>query len=418
MWTTGLTRIAKAVGFRCSLFIAVIAAALSIAILVDAQPTQPERVLLHAARLFDGERMRTGVSVLVEGDRVVRVDAREAIAAGDARVLDLADATLLPGFIELHAHMQFRQVSADTVLQHGITTVRDMGGPVHAPRQEPGKLRLLTSGPILTVAGGYPAVTMGEEGIASVLSTPEQARQIVRATVEQGAVVIKVALEPGGESGAPWNAGHSHHMQAGHSPDSPDSPVSRVEAWPMLSSEILRAIVDEAHRHDLKVSAHLGDEAGALLALDAGVDEWSHVPCAEISSALVARAVAQQVAIIGTLDTLSRCAGSMTNASRLVSAGVKLLYGAEVAHPDIPWGIDAQELMYMNAAGMTLEEVLISATSRAGEHLQIPMLGTLVPGAPADIIAVRGDIEISLKTLEYPALVIAGGQVVLNKFGD
>jgi imidazolonepropionase-like amidohydrolase len=413
-----MDRSLRAVRSCCALFITTVLAALTAATDVDAQPAQPERVLLHADRLFDGERMRTGLSVLVEGERIVRVDAREAIAAGDARVLDLGDATLLPGFIELHAHMQFRQVSADTVLEHGITTVRDMGGPVHAPRQEPGKLRLLTSGPILTVVGGYPAVTMGEEGIASVLSTPEQARQIVRATVEQGAVVIKVALEPGGESGAPWNAGHSHHMQAGHSPDSPDSPDSRVEAWPMLSSEILRAIVDEAHRHDLKVSAHLGDEAGALLALDAGVDEWSHVPCAEISSALVARAVAQQVAIIGTLDTLSRCAGSMTNASRLVSAGVKLLYGAEVAHPDIPWGIDAQELMHMNAAGMTLEEVLISATSRAGEHLQIPMLGTLVPGAPADIIAVRGDIENSLKTLEYPALVIAGGQVVLNKFGD
>lgn len=186
----------------------------------------------------------------------------------------------------------------------------------------------------------------------------------------------------------------------------------------MLGSEILQAIVDEAHHQGVKISAHLGDEAGAQLALDAGVDEWSHVPCAEISPALVERAAAQQVVIIGTLDTLSRCAASMTNATRLVSAGVKLLYGAEVAHPDIPWGIDAQELMYMNAAGMTVEEVLSSATSRAGEYLQIPLLGTLVPGAPADIIAVRGAVEFSLKTLEYPALVIAGGQVVLNRFSD
>ncbi len=176
--------------------------------------------------------------------------------------------------------------------------------------------------------------------------------------------------------------------------------------------------MDEAHHHGVKVSAHLGNETGAQMALDSGVDEWSHVPCEEISVALAERAAAQEVAVIGTLDTLSRCVASMTNATRLVSAGVKLLYGAEVAHPDIPWGIDAQELMHMNTAGMTVEEVLSSATSRAGEYLQIPLLGTLAPGAPADIIAVKGSVELSLKTLEYPALVIAGGQVVLNNFGD
>lgn len=418
MLRTEIDRSGRAVRSPAALFITTVVSVLMAATVVNAQPAAPERVLLHADRLFDGERMRSGMSVLVEGDRIVRVDAREAIVVEHARELDLGNATLLPGFIELHAHLQFRQVSADMVLQHGVTTVRDLGGPVHLPWQEPGQLRLLTSGPILTVTGGYPAVTMGEEGIASVVSTPEQARQIVRNTIEQGAVVIKVALEPGGESGAPWSAGHTHHMPAGHAHASPDSPVSTVEAWPMLGSEILQAIVDEAHHQGVKISAHLGDEAGAQLALDAGVDEWSHVPCAEISPALVERAAAQQVVIIGTLDTLSRCAASMTNATRLVSAGVKLLYGAEVAHPDIPWGIDAQELMYMNAAGMTVEEVLSSATSRAGEYLQIPLLGTLVPGAPADIIAVRGAVEFSLKTLEYPALVIAGGQVVLNRFSD
>ncbi len=407
-----VTRSEKVVRSHPVLFILTVLAALTVATVADAQPVAGERVILHADRLFDGQHMRSGMSVLIEGGRVVRVDAREAIAVEHARELDLGDATLLPGFIELHAHLQFRQVSAAIVLQHGVTTVRDLGGAVHTPSQEPGQLRLLTSGPILTVAGGYPAVTMGEEGIASVVSTPEQARQTVRHTIEQGAVVIKVALEPGGESGAPWSSGHAHHMPAGHAPASP------VEAWPMLSTEILRAIVDEAHHHGVKVSAHLGNETGAQMALDSGVDEWSHVPCEEISVALAERAAAQEVAVIGTLDTLSRCVASMTNATRLVSAGVKLLYGAEVAHPDIPWGIDAQELMHMNTAGMTVEEVLSSATSRAGEYLQIPLLGTLAPGAPADIIAVKGSVELSLKTLEYPALVIAGGQVVLNNFGD
>ena len=70
----------------------------------------------------------------------------------------------------------------------------------------------------------------------------------------------------------------------------------------------------------------------------------------------------------------------------------------------------------MMAAGMSLEAVLQASTSRAGEHLDIPLLGTLQKGAPADLIAIRGDVATNLKHLEYPELVIAGGQVIHNHF--
>jgi imidazolonepropionase-like amidohydrolase len=97
--------------------------------------------------------------------------------------------------------------------------------------------------------------------------------------------------------------------------------------------------------------------------------------------------------------------------------GGEFLYGAEIAHPDIPWGIDAQELIaMMQTTGMDVIEVLRRATSKSGRYLNSPLLGTLQPGAPADMIAVKGDPIHALKTLEYPDLVISGGKIILNNF--
>ena len=364
------------------------------------------RILVHTERLFDGVRWRIGESVLIEEGRVLRVGPRDSFEGENAAVLDLGDASVFPGFIELHAHVRFQNVAQDVLLEHGITTARDLGGPLERQQEGPGQLRLLGSGPILTVAGGYPAVTMGEHGIARLIDSPDAARLAVQDALRGGAVLIKIALEPGGEAGAPWALAHGHGAPVAHSPTT----------WPMPDQTLVQAVVDEAHRLGLKVAAHIGEEQGARLALETGVDEWAHVPCAPLSEEVIARAAAQQVAVIGTLDTLSRCAGTQHNATRLVAAGVALLYGAEVAHPDIPWGIDVQELQWMMAAGMSLDAVLQAATSRAGAHLGIPLLGTLQEGAPADLIAIRGDVATNLKHLEYPELVIAGGQVIHNHF--
>jgi hypothetical protein len=378
---------------------------------VIAQETEQAPILIHAARVFDGTTLRTDTSVLVIAGVIAQIDSREALKSIAAKVIDLGDATLLPGFIELHAHLGFHHIPADTVLKHGITTIRDVGGPLHQPYGGDGSVRVLTSGPIITAPGGYPIPEMGTENIAIAVATEQQARETVRTLVNGGAVVIKVALEPGGEAGAPWVSGH-HHAAAKH----PEAHPSK-KTWPLLPENIVKAIVDEAHKQGRKVTAHLGEAQGAKLALAAGVDEWAHLPCAVIPDALLKKAVQQKVTTITTLDTLSKCPGVVHNAQTLAALGGNLLYGAEIAHPDIPWGIDAQELIaMMRTADMQQLEVLRSATSKSGRYLNSPLLGTLQPGAPADLIAVKGDPTHDLKILEYPDLVMSGGHCILNNF--
>ncbi len=399
-----------------------------------AQETERGGILLHAARVFDGNNMRTNTSVLLVDGQVAQIGARGSFKSNNARIIDLGDATILPGFIELHAHLSFQNIPADTVLRHGVTTIRDVGGPIHKPYGGDGSLRVLTSGPIITAPGGYPISIMGHTSVATAVSTEEEARATVRHLIDEGAVVIKIALEPGGEAGAPWSSGHGHdhghnhgpshghHDQSGaahedtHHKSAGTAPISK-QTWPLLSEKIVKAIVEEAHKNKRKVTAHIAEVQGAQIAVNAGIDEWAHVPCDAIPEPLLKTAVAQKVKIVTTLDTLSKCSGVVHNARTWSALGGEFLYGAEVAHPDIPRGIDAQELIYMmQMGGMELIDVLRAATSKAGQHLNLPLLGTIQQGAPADIIAVKGDPAHNLKNLEYPDLVISGGKIVLNHF--
>lgn len=374
---------------------------------------ESQDLLIHAARVFDGTNMRTNTSVLISNGKIAGIANRDAFKSTAAKVIDLGDATLLPGLIELHAHLDFQHIPADTVLRHGVTTLRDVGGPLHQPYGGDGGLRILSSGQIITAPNGYPIPFVGEENIAIPVTNEAQARATVRQLIDGGAVVIKIALEPGGEKGAPWASGHHHHghEHSGHGKHSP--------TMPMLSESIVKAIVDEAHKHERKVTVHLAEEKGAKIAINAGVDEWAHTPCDPIPEKLLKKAVAQGVKIVSTLDTLSKCAGIAHNTHTWTALGGEILYGSEIAHPDIPWGIDAQELnLLMHMTGMTPVDVLHIATAKAGQWLDIPLLGSLQNGAPADLIAVHGDPTQNFKTLEYPDLVISGGKIVVNHFVD
>jgi len=359
-----------------------------------------DRYVIAADQVFDGTRVLEDHAVTVWGDRIAAVAPADRLP-GPGQFIRFAG-TLLPGFIDLHGHPLLGQVPPETILRHGITTIRDTGGPLVAPSGGDGRLRLLAAGPILTAPGGYPIPIFGP-GAGLEVPDVQTARAAVGQLVAGGAALIKIALEPGGSPGAPWS---------GHQPGSPPP-------WPIPSLEVVRAIVEEAHAHGRIAAAHLSGPEGAQLALDAGVDEWAHVPCDPISPELIASAAAAGVRVVSTLDTQSHCTGVADNASQLIEAGIRLLYGTDLAHPDVPWGIDAQELQLMLHAArgaLTPQEVLSAATARAGEHLGLAPLGRLVEGAPADLIGVRGDPLEQFKLLEYPDLVVSGGATIVEPF--
>lgn len=149
-------------------------------------------LLIHAARVFDGYTVQQDVSVLIQDGKVVSVDKLSAFSDRNAKLIELGDATLTPGFIELHSHLDFHQIPEEEVLRHGITTIRNVGGVEHFPTGGDGQLRNLTSGRILTVPNGYPINAHGEKGIAIPLKNEQQARQAVRDLIADGAVIIKL----------------------------------------------------------------------------------------------------------------------------------------------------------------------------------------------------------------------------------
>lgn len=388
--------------------------------------------LLTADRVFDGVDVQFGKSVLVVGDKVQAVGNYADLSAQCATRYNLGDATIMPGFIESHAHVTFQNVSKDKVLEHGITTVQDTGGPLLPPQGGNGTLRLLSTGPILQAQGGYPLNVFSPDDTVGGLdkvglaiasgATESQVRAIVQQLVAGGASAIKIALEVGGEAGAPWMMSHGH----GEVPAAP---------WVVLSQDQVNWIVSEAHSLGKKVLAHVGENTGFVIAKNAGVDILAHMPCAALDHELLHEAVHDGMKFMTTIDTLASC-GEPLYANAHVPGHVyqdhaaggmdfPYIYGSEIAHDNVPWGINGEELHLMLHLGSgdsidfsDVLNVLRSATSAAAANLStgIPGLGTLTPNAPADLIAIKGNALERFKIIEYPDLVMSGGKLVVNKF--
>lgn len=360
-------------------------------------------VAIRAARLFDplAATSTSGVVVRVQGSRIVDVlPATRYRARQGERLIDLGDATLLPGLIDAHVHLSLGgppRRNAAATLRAGFTTVADLGavsqrvlrlrdsvnaGAVEGPR-------VLAAGLWVGVQGGVCEFT----GIG-VAGGAEAFRARVRENVAAGADLIKACVT--GWPAAAWSA-----------PDASE-----------LSPPLLAAVVEEAHRGRRLVVAHALSRGGVRAALDAGVDGLAHA--AYVDDELAARMRGRGMWMIPTLASLttgdtSAAARDLVDAVRRAHrAGVTLVYGTDGGV--LPHGQNAREAAALLAAGVPAAEILRAATVNAARALGIAdSVGAIRAGMVADLVAVAGDPLADVATLQRPLFVMARGRVVLGE---
>lgn len=333
-------------------------------------------LLVTAPRLFDGERLIDDGAVAIRGDEIVAAGPRKDVEVDAERTIELRDATLLPGLIDLHTHGL-----GDGQVGSVVTTVRDLGAPdASIPVRRTGQgPRVIAAGPLITAPNGYPIPIHGE-AVAHVVRSPEEARAYVRSLADRGAGVIKVSLQFG---------------------------------FPVIPFATLRALVEQAHAEDLRITAHVGEGRGARMALRAGVDELAHMPCGE-DPQLMGELAAAGMEIVATLHVIQLvvgCPGLLENASAFARGGGVLLYGSDFGVTGIPRGVVVEELELLAASGLGRLGALRAATSRSADVLAIAGVGRLAEGSPADVAAVRGDPTRDLQALSEPVLVVRGGEI-------
>lgn len=420
----------------------------------QAQKAASKTYVLKAARLFDGKSnaLVTPGMVVVTDNKIVAAGTSAAIPA-DAEVIDLGDATLLPGFIDAHTHLtmmyseDYKQnrldglqktiaeraleasVNARVTLMAGVTTVRDVGssdyldvGLRNAIRsgKVPGP-RMLVTVHALGATGGHCDFSQGfREGLfghergplEGVLNGADQARYAVRLDHKYGADMIKVCATGGVLS-----------------------PTDDVDT-PQLTQEELNAIVDEAHALRHKTAAHAHGAEGAKRAIRAGIDSIEHGTFLDdealdmmkqrgtflVPTLMAAQGIQEQIdkgiymppAILVKAKTAS--ASIHQTFQRALAKGVKIGLGTDAAA--YPHGRNVEEFHQMADLGMKPIDALKAGTSMDAELLGLAdKIGTLEAGKLADVVAVPGDPAQNIRQTEHVFFVMKEGVIYRNDRG-
>jgi imidazolonepropionase-like amidohydrolase len=415
-----------------------------------AQPTHPTRgtgtVVLRAARVIDGTGaapVQNGVVVITD-DRIVAVgrEGTVQVPAG-ARVIDLGDATLLPGFIDMHTHIVGRALgdpgsddaavrdypgfapiiataNAEATLMSGFTTIRNLGSPnfddvalrqaidqgyVVGPRMQTAGNSIGTTGGHCDENGFRPGLFDGDyrEGIADGV---DQVRAAVRYQSKYGADVIKTCATGG--------------------------VLSEGDAVGVLqySAEELTALVEEARVLERRVAAHAHGTEGIKVAVRAGVASIEHGSFLDEEGArLMAQRGTFLVPTLSAGETVMAAAdnGRLTGlrAEKARQAGAAMRHAIRIAHEagvPIALGTDAgvgrhgsnghEFTLMVEWGGLTPMESIVAGTSSAAKLLGWETrIGTLRPGMLADVVAVAGDPTQNIRTMESAVFVMKNGVV-------
>ena len=404
-----------------------------------------EIMLLHAGELLavPGERPRSAQTVVIEDGTIKEVRGGYADPAAfgkDVRVVDLRNAFVLPGLMDMHVHlqgelgpdndqdtlkmppqlMQMRSIHyAMKTLLAGFTTVRDVGSSaqeMYALRDaiEHGWIdgpRIIAAG-IVGITGGHGDISGVQPELMelwtseNVCDGPYDCRRATRNAIKYGADLIKVTSTGGVMTERATGTGQQ------------------------MEPDELREVVQAAHRMGRKVASHAHQEDGLIAALEAGVDSIEHgsyagpeairlfketgaylVPTLLAGKTLAAVAVEADYLPESVKEKAIRVGNDMAgNFAKVHAAGVNIAYGTDSgvsAH-----GTNAEEAVLMVESGMTEMAVLISATVNAADLIGMSdELGTIEPGKQADLIAVGGSPLENIDELLDVDFVMKGGEV-------
>ena len=399
-------------------------------------------IAIRAGRLFDARSgaMLTNQVLIVRGDRIAEAGSGLAIPSG-AAVIDLSNATVMPGMIDAHVHVNtggeteaqrtlIGLANAQIDLAAGFTTVLDMdsrGGyntvdirdQINSGRVQGPRMQVVGESLNPRATNYYPDIRTGrfQEGFIENknLNGPWLARAAVREAKLHGVDWVKIYTTQ--------DFAGTMHMW---------TPDGTLVNSPSLTFEAVQAIVDESHRLGLKVGCHTYGGEGMASCINAGVDAPNHL--LELDQDGIKVLLQKKLPFVATLDDLialeegdleatggrnSRMKLAEQAVRRAVAAGVPIVFGSGATSAAIPHGKQANQFAYYARWGLTPTQALQTAYLNAAHMLNYGVekdIGSIEKGKFADIIAVSGNPLSDLSEMERVRFVMKGGTVIRNDF--